>query len=71
MLPPHWAPYLSASAALKLLFVTSLQAELEELVKKEHAKIDSQDAKEKASENKGATAKASSASAPPEPKAEE
>uniref|UniRef100_A0A3B4EV26 NAD-dependent protein deacetylase n=1 Tax=Pundamilia nyererei TaxID=303518 RepID=A0A3B4EV26_9CICH len=56
---------------LALADLLGWKAELEELVKKEHAKIDSQDAKEKASENKGATAKASSASAPPEPKAEE
>lgn len=56
---------------LALADLLGWKAELEELVKKEHAKIESQDAKEKASENKGATAKASSASAPPEPKAEE
>lgn len=51
---------------------TSLQVELEDLVKQEHAKIDSQDKKEKAGESKGAAAEASSAaSVEPEPKKEE
>lgn len=50
---------------------TSLQEELEELVKQEHARIDSQDRKEKASGSKGAAAKASSASVAPEPEKEE
>lgn len=40
-----------------------LQAELEDLVKQEHARIDSQD---QSSESKGAPAKASSASAAPQ-----
>jgi len=47
----------------------SVQAELEELVKQEHDRIDSQDKKEK--ESKGAAATASSASVGPQPKAEE
>ena len=46
------------------------RAELEDLVKQEHARIDSQDKEEKASESKGAAAKASSSVAP-EPKKEE
>lgn len=49
----------------------SLQAELEDLVKKEHARIDSEDKKEKSSEKKEGAAKASSASVAPEPKKEE
>uniref|UniRef100_A0A3Q0R0D9 NAD-dependent protein deacetylase n=1 Tax=Amphilophus citrinellus TaxID=61819 RepID=A0A3Q0R0D9_AMPCI len=56
---------------LALAELLGWKAELEELVKKEHARIDSQDTKEKSSESKGAAAKASSASVPPEPKAEE
>lgn len=51
--------------------LSSLQVELEELVEREHAKIDSQDKKEKTSESKGAAAKASSASVAPEPQKEE
>lgn len=47
-----------------------VQAELEEMVKKEHARIDSQD-KDKSGQSKGATAKQSSASVAPEPKKEE
>lgn len=58
------------SSCIKFLSL-SLQAELEELVKKEHAKIDSQDKKEKASDSKGAAAKASAASVAPESKKEE
>ena len=47
------------------------QAELEELVKKEHARIDSQDSKEKTAESKGAEAKPGSASATPQTDKEE
>lgn len=45
-----------------------MQAELEELVKKEHARIDSQD---KSSQSKGAAAEQSAASAAAVPKKEE
>lgn len=62
--------YRSAHSSVKYPCL-SLQAELDELVKKEHAKIDSQDKKEKASDSKGAAAKASAASVAPEPKKEE
>lgn len=49
-----------------------VQAELEEMVKKEHARIDSQDKdKDKSGESKGAAAKQSSASVAPEPEKEE
>ena len=48
-----------------------MQAELEELVKQEHARIDSESKKEKSSESKVAAAKASSASVAPETKKEE
>lgn len=51
-----------------MLPFTCVQAELEEMVKKEHARIDSQD---KSGEGKGAAAKQSSASVAPEPKEEE
>lgn len=44
---------------LALADLLGWKAELEELVKKEHARIDSEDKKEKASGSKGATAKAS------------
>lgn len=50
------------------LLVSGVQAELEELVKKEHARIDSQD---KSSQSKGAAAEQSAASAATEPKEEE
>lgn len=40
-------------------------------MKKEHARIDSQDKKEKASDSKGAAAKVSAASVAPQPKKEE
>lgn len=50
------------------LLVSGVQAELEELVKKEHARIDSQD---KSSQSKGAAAEQSAASAAAVPKKEE
>uniref|UniRef100_A0A3Q1ELN5 NAD-dependent protein deacetylase n=1 Tax=Acanthochromis polyacanthus TaxID=80966 RepID=A0A3Q1ELN5_9TELE len=56
---------------LALADLLGWKAELDALVKQEHARIDSQDKKEKNSESKGAAAKASSASVAPEPKAEE
>uniref|UniRef100_A0A673AZQ2 NAD-dependent protein deacetylase n=1 Tax=Sphaeramia orbicularis TaxID=375764 RepID=A0A673AZQ2_9TELE len=56
---------------LALADLLGWKAELEEMVKREHDRIDSQDKKEKAGESKGATAKTSSASVAPEPKKEE
>uniref|UniRef100_A0A3Q3K926 NAD-dependent protein deacetylase n=1 Tax=Monopterus albus TaxID=43700 RepID=A0A3Q3K926_MONAL len=56
---------------LALADLLGWKAELEELVKKEHARIDSQDKKEKASESKGAAAKASTVTVAPESKKEE
>ncbi|XP_031139555.1 NAD-dependent protein deacetylase sirtuin-2 [Sander lucioperca] len=56
---------------LALAELLGWKEELEELVKQEHARIDSQDRKEKASGSKGAAAKASSASVAPEPEKEE
>uniref|UniRef100_A0A7N8YR69 NAD-dependent protein deacetylase n=1 Tax=Mastacembelus armatus TaxID=205130 RepID=A0A7N8YR69_9TELE len=47
---------------LALADLLGWKGELEELVKQEHARIDSQDQKEKASESKGAAAKATAAS---------
>ncbi|KAA8593773.1 hypothetical protein FQN60_004607 [Etheostoma spectabile] len=56
---------------LALAELLGWKEELEELVKQEHARIDSQDKKQKASGSKGAAAKASSASVAPEPEKEE
>ncbi|MED6242772.1 NAD-dependent protein deacetylase sirtuin-2 [Ataeniobius toweri] len=56
---------------LALADLLGWKAELEELVKNEHTRIDSQDRKEKAGESKGAAAKGNPASAEPKPKAEE
>lgn len=56
---------------LALADLLGWKAELEELVKQEHARIDSQDMKGKTSESKEAAAKASSASVPPETTKEE
>ncbi|XP_047246668.1 NAD-dependent protein deacetylase sirtuin-2 [Girardinichthys multiradiatus] len=56
---------------LALADLLGWKAELEELVKNEHIRIDSQDRKEKAGESKGAAAKGDPASAEPKPKAEE
>ncbi|KAK2846899.1 hypothetical protein Q5P01_009898 [Channa striata] len=56
---------------LALAGLLGWKEELDELVNKEHARIDSQNKKEKASENKGAAAKASTASPTPESKKEE
>uniref|UniRef100_A0A7N6AG46 NAD-dependent protein deacetylase n=1 Tax=Anabas testudineus TaxID=64144 RepID=A0A7N6AG46_ANATE len=53
---------------LALADLLGWKVELEELVKKEHARIDSQGTKEKASDSKGAAAKTSAASVAPEPK---
>ncbi|XP_037533991.1 NAD-dependent protein deacetylase sirtuin-2 [Nematolebias whitei] len=56
---------------LALADLLGWKAELEELVKMEHARIDNQDEKEKSGESKGAAAEATSASAGPQLKAEE
>ncbi|CAJ1066224.1 NAD-dependent protein deacetylase sirtuin-2 [Xyrichtys novacula] len=57
---------------LALADLLGWKAELEDLVKREHARIDSKDKKEKAgAESKGAAAKGSSATVAPEPKKEE
>ncbi|KAM9318277.1 NAD-dependent protein deacetylase sirtuin-2 [Pholidichthys leucotaenia] len=56
---------------LALADLLGWKAQLEELVKTEHARIDSQDKEEKASGSTEAATKGSSASVPPEPKAEE
>lgn len=53
------------------LSLSSRQVELEEMVKREHARIDSQDRKETSREGDGAAAKADAASVARESKKEE